>query len=97
MPSTLLVILALCAVWRVARLVTVDEVTRPIRERIAGRGDRWAYFITCPWCTSIWIGPLVAWAVVYHDNNRVVQIIVIALAASMVAGIGQAVEDRLDR
>jgi hypothetical protein len=93
----MLVLLVAVATWRLARLVTVDEITRQLRERVAARGDRWAYFVTCPWCVSIWVGPLVAWAAIYHPTNRPLVVGLVALTASVVAGLGQVVEDRLDR
>jgi hypothetical protein len=93
----MLVVLTILAVWRIARLVAVDEVTRPLRERIAARGDTWAYFITCPWCVSVWLAPPFAVAAIWWPTNRVVWVVVLSLAASLAAGIGQGVEDRLDR
>jgi hypothetical protein len=96
---TLLVVLSLLACWRLARLLTVDEVFAPVRERVAKRSDTWAYFVTCPWCLSIWTAPLVAIPVVLWSdfNDPWLWIVVISLAGSLTAGIGQTVEDRLDR
>lgn len=44
------------AVHRLTRLVTTDEVTAPVRDRIteAAPEGRAAYFVTCPWCVSVW-------------------------------------------
>jgi len=49
------------AVWRLTRLITEDEITRPLRLRIAERaikGDsraRWlSAWIECPHCVSVW-------------------------------------------
>jgi hypothetical protein len=57
------------AVHRLTRLVTEDELTRPLRERAAewARGDahraarpRLGYLLTCPWCVSVYVAA--AWA-----------------------------------
>lgn len=55
---------------RLTRLAVEDEITRPIREWVTRRsgppGDDeeptgLAYFVTCPWCVSIWLAA--GWAV----------------------------------
>lgn len=59
---TLIVLLVLTlAVYRLTRLVTRDELTRPLRERWlmpliddTARG-RAAYALTCPLCLSVWL------------------------------------------
>lgn len=44
------------AVFRLTRLLVEDEVTRPLRERLADNAEgRLAYFVTCPWCVSVWV------------------------------------------
>lgn len=49
------------AVYRLTRLVTADTITEPMRNWIGGqRGgevkrQKAFDFITCPWCTSIWL------------------------------------------
>jgi hypothetical protein len=57
------------AVHRLTRLVTDDELTRPLRERAAewARGDahraarpRLGYLLHCPWCVSPYVAA--AWA-----------------------------------
>lgn len=44
------------AVHRLTRLVTEDEVTAPLRDRItnAAPEGRLAYLVSCPWCVSIY-------------------------------------------
>jgi hypothetical protein len=48
------------AVFRLTRLLTEDELLAPVREYIwknhSPEETKIGYFITCPWCTSIWIG-----------------------------------------
>ncbi len=89
-------VVAALAVARLARLVTVDEITAPLRREVAKRGDTLAYFITCPWCVSVWIAPVVGWAVLWHSANRGVWLVLVALAFSWTAGMSQVVEDRID-
>lgn len=79
------------AVHRLTRLVTSDELTRPLRERLVDRNPdgRLAYLAGCPWCTSMWAGLAVAAARRYAP--RAWQPLAFALAASTVTGL---VEDR---
>jgi hypothetical protein len=56
------VLIDAAAVWRIARLVTQDEITRPAREAV---NERWpdsplAYWFECPHCVSLWAGLAVA-------------------------------------
>lgn len=46
------------AVDRLTRLVTEDEVTRPIREAVVGRwpDSKVSYLATCRACVSVWAG-----------------------------------------
>jgi hypothetical protein len=96
---TLLVVLTILASWRLARLLSVDEVFQPVRNWFGERGDRWAYFVTCPWCLSMYISPVLATVVVAWSDfaDPVLWIIVISLTGSLAAGMGQTIEDRLDR
>lgn len=51
------------AVYRATILVTQDQITEPVRHRIKERFGMGAFdFMTCPWCTSMWLaaGALVA-------------------------------------
>jgi hypothetical protein len=90
MPAWLLVVLTIGATMRLTRLVTADYVTSPIRERLT---DRWgedskrAYLIGCDYCASVYIAPIVATVAVLWGDNRVVLIGLIALTASMIAGL----------
>lgn len=46
------------AVYRLAVLVTKDEITAPARDAILKRSEPAFLFITCPWCVSIWLAAL---------------------------------------
>lgn len=54
-------VLAFGAVWRTTLLVVADELTAPLRERTLRRwdGGRMEYLLSCPWCASVWVGPVV--------------------------------------
>lgn len=62
-------LLALGATWRITLLVVADEITRPAREwalRVQPT-ERLDYLLSCPWCASVWVAPVVvgsglAWA-----------------------------------
>ena len=46
------------AVYRLTRLVTQDDITAPIRERIfqkLGDDHKLSELISCPWCSSVWL------------------------------------------
>jgi hypothetical protein len=96
--STLLAVLMILAVWRVARLVTVDFITEPIRAWAARRGEKVGYLFECPWCLSIWLAPLVAAGVFAAEASKPwLWIVLLTLVGSGAAGLLTSVEDRLDR
>jgi hypothetical protein len=45
------------ATHRLTRLALEDRITEPLREQVqeAAPEGRLAYFVTCPWCVSMWI------------------------------------------
>lgn len=89
MPAWLLVLLTIGAIARLARLLTADKISEPIREWVDRRwGDDSArsYFVTCDYCVSMYVAPVVATVAVLWGDNRVVVIGLIALTASLVAG-----------
>lgn len=74
------------ATYRAARLVTEDEITRPVRERVLewSDGGRVGYLITCPWCSSVWAGGLLAVGLTVAP--RATRAVAAALAWSAAAG-----------
>jgi hypothetical protein len=48
------------AVYRLTRLLTEDELMEPVREWVwknhSPEDTKIGYFVTCPWCVSIWVG-----------------------------------------
>lgn len=82
------VILAL-AVWRLTRIVTTDEITAPLRERIWRRfppgNSQFGYAFTCDWCISIWTAS--AAMTMYKISPSSALFVCSVLALSGVAGI----------
>lgn len=54
--------LKLLAVDRITRLITEDEITKPIREAVARKwpDSKMAYAVECHACVSVWAGLLVS-------------------------------------
>lgn len=83
----LLVVYAL-AVYRLTRLVTADELTANLRERVLVRAQgrpMLAYLVTCPWCISIWIAA--AWVLLATLAPPVAWFAGAVLAFSAIAGL----------
>ena len=97
--NALLAVIVALACWRLARLLTIDEIFRPIRENVVGRNPdgQIAYLVTCPWCLSIWSSPILIGLAVWFPTNRLVWLLLGTLAASGLAGLLVTVEDRMDR
>jgi len=90
MPAWLIVVLAIGTTMRVTRLITADKLTEPIRERLIrwwGENDKRSYLVTCDYCASMYVAPIVATVAVLWPDNRAVLIGLIALTASFVAGV----------
>ncbi len=82
------------AVARVTGLVTVDEITRPVRDAILRRLDehrRWhmalAYLVTCQWCASIWIAAVAVALALPWGTSPWLLAPALVLAASQVTGM----------
>lgn len=84
----LLVLLAVLAVARLTRLVNEDAILDRPRAAVqrSKTHDSLVYFVTCPWCVSIWVGAGVAAAVWAWPCSWWVQVPLLALAASYVTG-----------
>jgi hypothetical protein len=82
-------VLGLLAVTRVTRLMVEDRLTLTYRTWTVkkwGSESLPAYFVYCPWCTSIWVGMLVMPGAILFPNKWVIAALAIP-AASMVAGL----------
>ena len=82
-------VLGTLAVTRLTKLLVDDRIMLNYRVWVRtkwGEESLIAYFVDCPWCTSIWVGALVMpWTVLYP--NRWVMSVTAFLAASLVAGL----------
>lgn len=96
-PATLAV--GALAVHRLTRLVTEDEATRRLRERILrwANGDLYreahpavAYLLTCPWCVSVYAAA--GWAALVAAAPAVAAPAGAALAWSSAAGLLSSLE-----
>lgn len=97
--SWLIVLLAVLGTARLTRLITRDAITEPARAWITGRlplDSRLVYFIHCDWCASIYVGAGVAAAVWTWPHRGWVDIPLIALTGSYVAGWSARLEDKAD-
>lgn len=73
------------AVYRITRLVTTDRVADRWRAPLVARGGRAGYFVTCPWCVSVWLAA--AWLPLLLLAPRVALAAGAVLAFSAVAGL----------
>lgn len=103
MPQALTVVLYVLAVARITTLVTLDEISRPVRKALVRRFDpsrrlhRWVVYLLgdaedetangCPWCVSVWVGLLSAPAVWVASDSPYVLVPVLGLAASQATGM----------
>ena len=90
-------LLAFLACYRLTRLITADEITRPIREQAFNRSRLLGYLVSCDWCMSIWLAPFIAIPVTVWSDNRFIFAVLFALALSAITGLLSVIEDRLDR
>ena len=63
MMDSISFVIAILSTYRLAVIVTQDEITRPLRERVMqidGRTGYWLnYLLNCTFCASVWCGWLV--------------------------------------
>ncbi len=99
--STLVVVLVLLSLARLARLIAIDEISAPLRQRVVDRkpSGQLAYLVTCPWCVSVHLWPLVALVVFVGAPvaDPWLWVALLTFSGSLVAGLAVTVEDRLDR
>jgi hypothetical protein len=74
------------ASYRLWRLIAVDAITEPLRDRwLPHLSEWWDSLVTCPWCLGSWIAFGVTWA-----TDAVVGLPVpflVGLAAAVVVGV----------
>ena len=102
MPPMWVLALYALAATRLTALVTTDEITRPVRERIIAALDETrashraiAYLAGgasdnadgCPWCVSVWIAAATAPIIYTCGDKPFVVVPVLALATSQIVGM----------
>jgi len=91
--SVWVVLVYVLAVARVTGLITLDEITCHAREWVIEHlplnqaGVALEYFVTCPWCVSVWVAGLSAPLIWLWGDTPAVLIPALALAASQVTGM----------
>lgn len=88
--GAVLVLLVIGATFRLVRLLTTDVVFARFRAWVArryGEESKAAYFVECPWCTSMYLALGPALAAVWWPDNRGVLFVLLALTASASAGL----------
>lgn len=86
MTAQLWLVVDVLAVARLTRLVTRDTITEGIRRWVRRwLGLRAFDFVTCPWCTSVWLAGGAVLATVYAGGAW--RYVAYALTCSMVAGL----------
>jgi hypothetical protein len=61
--------------------------------RVQGRWNAVSYFLSCPWCVSVWVAGLTAWIPLWHAGNVVAVYAGVVLAASHLIGVGARLAD----
>lgn len=87
-------ILLSLATYRLTRLVLLDEIAEPLRERIWKRfppHTKFGYLFTCFWCFGFWTSILVV--VLYLLVPPIAYVVSLVLSISAVVGI---VSSRMD-
>jgi Protein of unknown function (DUF1360) len=84
------------ATYRLTRLITRDEITAPLRDKVwesrPPESSLVGYFLTCEWCASIWAGS--ALQISRMIAPKTTSAVETVLAVSAIAGLLTAHEDR---
>lgn len=73
MPDAVLLILLAFGVYRLAQVISIDEIFEPVRSFISNRkhlglGYKWTdALLDCPYCLGVWISIVAAF--IYTDGN----------------------------
>lgn len=83
------------ATYRLTRLITTDNITEPIRERIWKKypphSSKLGYLITCNWCMSVWVASIVVPSAIIIS---VLVYVYAVFAVSAIAGLLTAYETK---
>ena len=88
--TILMLVLYVIVVARITRFINFDVLFDRPRiglARMFNSSPKAVYFLTCPWCISVWVAlACVPWPLFFADN-RVLLALGLALAASHITGI----------
>jgi hypothetical protein len=88
MPVAHVIILSLF-VYRLTRLVVLDEILAPVRDwiwdRKSPRDSQIGYLFTCPWCVSLWAALPVVFSYALFPSMTILVGCIFALSA--IAGL----------
>ncbi len=88
--SALLTLLTIGLAARITRVLTVDQISYPIRQRIVvwlGPDNWFAYLVTCPWCLGLWVSAGVGAASYFYGDTRWWFYVALAGSASLLTGL----------
>lgn len=84
-------ILQALAIYRLTRLITTDEITAPLREKVWHKhppeSSKVGYLITCNWCSSIYAASAleISRMIAPRTTRRVETILALSAVASLLA------------
>jgi len=90
------------AVARLTRLVTDDEIARPIRDAVmawaekpgaGGLRQRAGYLVDCPWCVSMWAGGAVLFASRFKSGRWLTKAGALSMAAAMILTVQSKIDE----
>ena len=87
MPVAHVIILSLF-VYRVTRLIVIDEILAPVRDLIWEKtkpDSQIAYLFTCSWCVSLWVALPVVFSYAFFPSMTVLVGCIFTLSA--IAGL----------
>lgn len=83
MDDWLTIVLAAGLAARLTRLITLDTITQPIRNRLTGLV---AALVECPWCTGVWTAAAVGLSWHWWSDQTWWQITALIATLAWVAG-----------
>lgn len=83
MDDWLTIALALGLAARLTRLITLDTITQPIRDRLKGF---LAALVECPWCSGVWVAVAVGLSWLWWADQTWWQVTALIGAIAWVAG-----------
>lgn len=78
--------LLFAAAYRVWRLLAVDTILDPVRDRLFPNHDSyWSIFLSCPWCAGFWV--TLAWWAAWLLEPHYTVVVAVPWALSLLVGL----------